>query len=55
MLRIIADENTRALNNVDPLKVKKNAQALRTLQETYMMILKIPFSYFPPLHLLVFR
>jgi aminopeptidase len=36
MLRIIADENTRALNNVDPLKVKKNAQALRTLQETYM-------------------
>jgi len=36
MVRIIADENTRALNHVDPSKVKKNTQALRTLQEIYM-------------------
>jgi aminopeptidase len=36
MVRIIADENTRALNHVDPVKVKKNAQANRELQEIYM-------------------
>ena len=36
MIRIIADENTRALNHVDPDKVKKQSQANRELQEIYM-------------------
>jgi len=36
MIRLIADENTRALNNVDPTKVRKSSQANRELQEIYM-------------------
>ena len=31
MIRIIGDDNTRALNHVDPAKVKKNKQAMRVL------------------------
>ena len=36
MIRILADENTRALNHVDPARVKKNMQAYRGLQEIYL-------------------
>ena len=36
MVRILADENTHALSAVDPAKIAKNAQALRSMQQTYL-------------------